>query len=144
MATSCRNIESAVVDAPVEQVWKLVRPLDFSFLKGVEVTACQAEDCDRVGACSTVKYPDGTSQTIQRLELSDLKEFVTYQIIASEPAVSYTSQMVTIRCRPITENNTTLVEWVSLFSNDAGLEVVQDSKYKKLDGLKALKVAVSK
>lgn len=36
------------------------------------------------------------------------------------------------------QTNSTLIEWVSIFSNDASQEVLQDSKYKKRDGFQLL------
>ena len=39
----------------------------------------------------------------------------------------------TISLRKVTSNNSTFIEWITDFSNDATSEVVQDSAFKKVE-----------
>lgn len=55
-----------------------------------------------VGSQRRVTYKDGATQLYKVLELSDLNHFVTYDVIQSEPAVSYSSAIHTIKLRRIT------------------------------------------
>jgi hypothetical protein len=73
---------------------------------------------------------------------SELDRFVSYVVIESEPSVQYMSQVTTLRVRPVTATNASFVEWISDFSADAGTDVIQDSKFKKLDGFKDLSKAL--
>lgn len=115
-------------------MWSIIRPLHFKFLSSVQSVTTE-NGGDLVGSVRIVKYSDGTVQKYRVLECSDLHEFITYEIFESVPAVSVTSAQHTIRLRPITHDNSTLIEWSSTFSNDASAEVLQDSRYKKKEGL---------
>ncbi|KAL7750599.1 hypothetical protein RI367_003941 [Sorochytrium milnesiophthora] len=128
--------ESAVVKAPIEQVWAKTRDATFKFWS--IVSKVDIEDglkAAEVGSVRKVTFKDGTVQRFKLLELSDLEYFATYEVIESTPAVTYSSAVHTIRLRRITKDNTTFVEWYSDFSGDAGADVISDAKYKKKDGL---------
>ena len=52
-----------------------------------------------------------------------------------------TSVIHTISLRRITASNATFVEWITDFSNDATVEIVSDSSFKRLDAFKDLQNA---
>jgi hypothetical protein len=153
-----RVLESAVVDAPIDSVWNCVRNLDFKFLSSVEnaeneeraetCSCCaQGESCSccngQVGSVVKITYKDGTTQRLKRLELSDLQRFVTWEVIESTPAVPYLSTLSTISLKSVSASGQTFVEWHSDFSADAGQDVIQDAKFKRLDAFKDLASRVS-
>jgi len=142
MAT--RVHESGPVDASVERVWDILRPLDFSFLPTVATSVVEDRDSPaRVGSVRRVVFKDGTVQLLKLTELHDANHTLTWDVIMSEPAVSYTSAVHTIRLRRVTASKQTLVELISDYSSDASMEVIEDSKFKKLEFVKALRHAVS-
>lgn len=54
--------------------------------------------------------------------LQSLNHYITYSIITSEPALSYTSAVSTIRCFAVTSGEhegATFVQWSGNFSSDA-------------------------
>jgi len=69
---------------------------------------------------------------------------VTYEIIESDPPIPVMSVVHTIRCRRVSELNTTYVEWTSDYSRDASADVLSDSRFKKLDFFKDLQKAINK
>jgi len=125
--------ESAVVDATIDKVWCLVSDITFSFSSLVKAVE---KDKSLFGGVHVIKYKDGTSQTIQVVEFSELHHFITYNVVVSEPSVKYTSAVHTIRLRPVTVpvggvEAQTFVEWTTDFSNDAKIDVIEDSRFKK-------------
>jgi hypothetical protein len=50
-----------------------------------------------------------------------------------EPALPVSSVLHTFSLKKVTAANQTFIEWSTDFSNDAGAEVILDSKFKKLD-----------
>jgi len=79
--------------------------------------------------------------------LSDLEHFVTYQLVSSSPAVTYSSALFKIEVKEITVSDAgpkVFIEWTTDFSNDASAAVVEDSRFKKRDGFKALAAYVAK
>merc|ERR1712154_661432 len=108
-----------------------------SDVKSVDVKG----DASAVGGTRIINYSDGTKQTVQIMEISDLKRSIAYSVISSEPAVSYTSATHQIQVREVTNpakdcKAQTFVEWTSDFSNDAKIKVIEDSRYKKKEGFK--------
>ena len=82
--------------------------------------------------------------TLKISEISDLKYFITYEVITSDPPAPMTSAIHTIQLRRVTKGSAVFVEWVSDFSSDATLEVIEDSRYKKLEAFGDLEKMVKK
>jgi len=75
MAT--RVWESAVIPAPIEKTWGLLRSLDFSYHPGVLSAEIDGKAShDEVGVTKLISYNDGTKQRIKLIGLSD----ATYSI----------------------------------------------------------------
>ena len=85
-----------------------------------------------------------TKQTVQILEISDVNNSVTFGLIASEPPVGYTSATHSIRLYKVTTTNQTFIAFNSDFSNDANVQIIQDSKWKKREFFKDLTKFVCK
>jgi len=141
---STRVHESGSLDAPIERVWEILRPLDFSFLPTVATSVVEdRENPAKVGSVRRVVYKDGTVQLLKLTELHDGTYTLTWDVIMSEPAVAYTSAIHTIRLRRVTTSKQTVLEAISDYSSDSSMEVIQDSRFKKLELIKALRVALS-
>jgi len=138
MAT--RVHESAIIEAPADTVWGVAKVLDFHFLPNVAKVDLEEKGTTHstVGAVRKVQYKDNTVQRIRLVELSDSQRYVTWEVIESTPAVTYSSVVHTVRVRRVTENNSSYVEFTSDFSRDANAGVIADSKFKKFDYFKAL------
>jgi len=92
-------------------------------------------------------FKDGTAYEVKQEEHSAIHHYITYSVISSEPALSYTSVISTIKCYPVTsgeKENSTFVEWTAHFSTDADAGVIQDAKFKRREALADLAKAVSK
>ena len=63
-------------------------------------------------------------------QISNLRKSFTFEIIISEPSAPFSSAIHTISLKKITMSNSTYVEWVTDFSNDATSTVVMDSSFK--------------
>jgi len=141
MAT--RVWESAVIDAPIDEVWKLVRPLNFSY--NSYVTSAENEGKahdDEVGSIKAITYKDGTTQRIKLIGLSDATWSVSWDVIESEPPIEVYSVSHTIRLRRVTESNQTFATWTTDFSNDATATVTEDQRYKQRENFTSLQKAV--
>jgi hypothetical protein len=137
--SSTRVHESSVLNFRIGDVWSTIAPLDFEWKEQVlRIEIADNVKKNEVGALRTVVYEGGMKQTIKLLELSLLKRTVTWEVITSEPAVTYSSAVHTIRLRPITATNETFVEWITDFSSDAKNEVLQDARFKQLEGFTEL------
>jgi len=140
---STRVWESNVIDAPIENVWALVRPLDFSYLPTVSSSAIEGKlNANEVGSVHVINYKDKTVQKLRLSELSDAKHAVSWDLISSEPAHHVLSASYSIRLRPITQSSATFVEWVVDFSKDVTNEVTQDAVFKARENFKALAATV--
>lgn len=119
---------SAVVDAPVEQVWNVIR--DFNDLPAWHpaITESEIEEghpSDRVGCVRVFKALDGTIVREQLLSLSDGDHTFTYRILESPmPVRNYRAG---VRLLPVTTTNSTFVEWW------AECEVVEGSEQDLVD-----------
>ncbi|KAF2461829.1 hypothetical protein BDY21DRAFT_1651 [Lineolata rhizophorae] len=145
--TTTSVAESAVIDAPLSDVWHLIKLPEFASFW----TALSEGEWVKGASPETdiVKwtFKDGTVQQIKQEEHSSLEHFITYSVISSDPALSYTSVVSRIRCLPVTSGvheGATFVQWSSNFSSDADAGVIQDAKFKRREALADLKKTVEK
>jgi len=136
--SSARVQETAIVAYPIDQVWNVIRPVDFGFW--ANVTSC---DVDSEGV-RKVSFNDKTVQKFRVTEVSDQNHQVTFELIESSPAVEYLSASHTWRLRRVTQDNSTFFEAESVYSKDASLNATEDSKWRKLDLFKELRAALAK
>ncbi|KAK2063260.1 Bet v1-like protein [Colletotrichum caudatum] len=144
--TSTSVVESAVIKAPLSHVWHFIKLQNFqgfwSALKGSEFVKAQ-EETDIV----RWTFKDGTVLEVKQEEHSTINHYITYSVITSQPELSYTSVVSTIRCYPVTSGeheNSTFVEWTGNFSSDADAGVIQDAKFKRREALADLAKAAAK
>ncbi len=145
---STNVFESALINAPIDKVWSLIRPLDNKFQSSVKscvLDNAPKTDAAEVGGIRTITYTDGTVQKIRLTELSDAPRYLlSYEIIESTPAISVMSAVHTIRCRRVTDpGTTTVVEFTSDYSQDATDLVLSDSRFKKIEWFKNLQTAAT-
>ncbi|KAF9405243.1 hypothetical protein BGZ94_003677, partial [Podila epigama] len=129
--------------APLDSVWAKVRPVKLDFWKAVKHVDVHG-GLGEVGSTRKISFNDGAVQEVKIVELSDLEHSVTFDFIQANPPVEFMSALHTISLRKVTANNTTYVEWSAEFSSDAQLAVIEDSRYKRLEGLEDLAKAVAK
>ena len=132
---STHQSESAVLPLPASRAWAQFKGLKLEDLVPGKVKATTWVTGGHGQLDSTLKidYQDGASWTLRVLEISDIRRSIGYEVIAAEPAHSVSSILGQIVIRPVTEDNTTFVEWITDFSNDADAAVITDQKYKKLE-----------
>ena len=113
---------SAIINAPAERVWKLVR--DFNALPKWHPAIASSEiegglPADRVGCVRRfTRRSDGGMLREQLLSLADDTRTFTYNILVSPmPVANYLASM---RFTPITRDNRTFAEWWAVFDVTSG------------------------
>ncbi|GAA5906868.1 hypothetical protein JCM5296_005552 [Sporobolomyces johnsonii] len=139
-------IESAVIDAPLATVWHKIKLNDFSsFWTALKSSGPAPKGVSEEADVHEWIFKDGTTLHLKTEEHSSLRHSISYSVIASEPALSYTSVISTITLHAVTTGahaNSTFVEWTGQFSSDADVSVIEDAKYKRREALADLAKAV--
>lgn len=140
-------IESAVIEAPFSDVWHLIKLQDFakfySALEKSEWVKGTSPDTDIV----RWTFKDGTVLEVKQEEHSTIEHYITYSIISSQPALTYTSAVSTVRLYAVTSGEhagQTFVTWTGNFSSDADADAIEDAKFKRREALTDLAKAVAK
>ncbi|KAF8606573.1 Bet v1-like protein [Ceratobasidium sp. AG-I] len=143
--TSTSLTESALIPFPLDEVWHLVKlksiPKFWSIIKSSEDVNAE----DEVHAAKWT-FNDGTSAVVKLEEHSSIDHFITYSVIESDPPLGYSSVLSQIRLFPITageHRGSTFVQWSAQFSGDAGVDVIEDARYKRKDGFADLSKALA-
>jgi len=129
--------ETAVIAFPVDQVWNVIRPVDFGFWKNV--SSCEVDDA----GVRTVKFNDKTVQKFRVTEISEQNRQITFELIDSNPPVEYLSASHTWSLRRVTQDNSTFFEADTVYSKDASTNATEDSKYRKRDLFNELRAALA-
>ncbi|RYP10177.1 hypothetical protein DL764_000798 [Monosporascus ibericus] len=144
--TSTSVVESAVIKAPLSQVWHQIKLQNFSdwwsALKSSDFVKGTSEDTDIV----KWTFNDGTELEVKQEEHSTINHYITYGVITSKPELSYSSVLSTIRLYSVTSGDlegSTFIEWTGNFSSDADAGVIQDAKFKRRDALADLAKVVA-
>ncbi len=137
---------SAIIDAPVETVWSLVR--DFNGLPTWHPAIASSEiedglDADVVGCVRSFTLQDGTHIRERLLTLSDADRTLTYNF--EKPAFPVENYIATIRLMPVTSGDRTFAEWEATFDEapeDRGkyVEIISNAVFQS--GWTALKAKV--
>ncbi len=125
---------SMVIEAPLKQVWKILRSFDGVALWNPGVVSAKMETghATAVGSIRHLDIADGSNFRETLLAHSDTEHFYTYDILESPlPVINYIS---THRFLPITHTQQTLGIWESRFDcapeNEAEMDrVVGDGIY---------------
>ena len=133
---------SAVIDAPIETVWKTVR--DFNALPDWHPAIARSEiedgrSADAVGAIRSFHLTDGAHVRERLLALDDAGHTLSYNFV--KPAFPVQNYVAVIRLLPITDGNRTFAEWSATFDeapDDAGKFVEIVSTHVFAAGWKAL------
>eukprot|EP00658_Telonema_sp_P-2_P039885 TRINITY_DN284_c0_g1_i2.p1 TRINITY_DN284_c0_g1~~TRINITY_DN284_c0_g1_i2.p1 ORF type:complete len:136 (+),score=34.77 TRINITY_DN284_c0_g1_i2:204-611(+) len=101
--------ESAVIQASVDTVWSSIRSMDFGYNDLIAGAELKSGNCpNEVGSVHELMYKDGTSWTVQLLELSDFRRTLVLDLLERTDGVSVSSCMHQISLKRITQDDTTL------------------------------------
>jgi hypothetical protein len=144
--TSCHQVESCVLNAPVGNVWEGLKSFQFDKMltSHVKTVKFSSGSPNEIGSLFDVEYTDGSVWSHRIVEISESKRIISYELIGATPEISFSSMVTTIRLYKVSDDNSTFVSWESDYSNDVNSHVVQDGKFKKLDYFKDLKKLFTK
>ncbi|BCH23944.1 hypothetical protein MesoLjLc_36120 [Mesorhizobium sp. L-8-10] len=112
--------QSTVIDAPVDEVWRVLRDFNGHERWHPAIAASAIENGDPVDAVGAVRHfrlADGGELREQLLSLSDEKRSLTYCLLeAPLPLMGY---VASIRLKPVTDGDRTFWEWQSEFEPPA-------------------------
>ena len=135
MPTACIQVESAVLDCKIDQGWQLLAEFKLDVMCPGAVTKVEwvEKSAGMIGACAKITYKDGAVWTLRFDEWSEKRHSVAYELMSAEPAAACTSIQGEIEMKRVSMSDQTFVSWLTEFSNDADLTIIQDSKYKKIE-----------
>ncbi len=114
---------SAVLDAPVDTVWRVLRDFNSHYLWHPQVAVSEIENggaADQPGCVRRFRLRDGSELREQLIALSDREYRFTYCILdAPIPLIDY---VATVSLRPVTDGGRTFWEWRSNFRTPPGRE----------------------
>ncbi len=114
---------STIVDAPIQDVWEILR--DFNsherWHPGIRASRIeQGRGVDEIGCVRDFQLTDGSGLREQLLSLSDRDHTLTYCILdALLPLMNY---VASIRLKPVTDGDRTFWSWESRFETPPGRE----------------------
>ena len=142
-----RAYASAVIGAPVDQVWAIIR--DFNGLPGWHPAIIRSEieggkTGETIGAIRSFYLADGAHVREQLVALDDRQRTLFYIFV--KPAFPITNYVSQIRVAPVTDGGGTFVEWSADFDErpeDAGKYVDAVANGVFASGLSALKAKLA-
>jgi uncharacterized protein YndB with AHSA1/START domain len=126
-----RVMRSAVIDAPIERVWRILRDFNSHALWHPAIARSEIEGRDtstQVGCVRNFELRDGNRLREQLLSLDDDDHTMSYCILdGSLPLQRY---LATLQLRPVTDGERCFWLWSSTFDSPSGRE----SEFAKLVG----------
>ncbi|UCE32372.1 MAG: SRPBCC family protein [Burkholderiales bacterium] len=116
-----RVTRSTVIDAPIAEVWRVLRDFNGHDRWHPAVARSQVEDgrhTDQIGAIRNFRLTGGEQVRERLLSLSDRDHSLRYTIVDADlPLQDYVAE---IRLKPVTDGDATFWQWRSTFTVPAG------------------------
>lgn len=116
-------VRTAIVDAPLPEVWEVLRDFNGHDRWHPAVATSQVErggDSDRVGCVRRFRLNDGSELREKLLSLSDLETAFSYCLLDTPvPLFNYVAH---VRLLPVTDGDRTFWDWRSRFDTPKGRE----------------------
>ena len=119
---------------PLNKFWEKLRSFKLDQLcpDKIKSITFQKDCCEgKVGSFVTIVYTDDTVWNVRLTEISDRKFTIAYEVLTSEPELTFTGMTGEFKLIPITMTNECVLTWTTEYSNDCDVQVIQDSKFKK-------------
>jgi hypothetical protein len=128
--SSCLLRESCVLKVPIGSVWEGFKSFELDKISPSLITSCKflSGNPSQLGSTYQVEYKDGSSVVYCIVEMSELKRSITIDMIESTPKMPFSSMLTKISFCKVTEDDSTLVRWEALFSNDVTTEMLKTKK----------------
>ena len=113
---------------PILKAWNILKHFKLTdivptFIKQSEFIQGQPGQIDAV---VRVTFADGAVWELRIVEVSEVRRSLAYEVLTTEPAHMASTIQGSICLKPVTANEQTFVEWVTEFSNDADITVIED------------------
>ena len=118
------NVETCVLPADVNTVWKYIHKLNFKGLMP-NVVAFQSSG-GGVGSVVKVTFSSFATWEYRITEMSERNFTIAYEVVSTEPVHEASSIVGEISLMRISEDNTTFLRWTTDFSNDTDAQVMED------------------
>lgn len=144
---STRANASIIINLPLDHVWRWLR--DFTFpaklIPGIE--SCVMEDGDTpqtLGAIRTTKWAHIGERKHRLIVHSDIDHVMTWELIESNPPAETLAHISSLRCRRVTEGNSTFVEWSGEFSSGTSYDYIQYEQRAYHNNLNDIRTALTR
>eukprot|EP00347_Sterkiella_histriomuscorum_P000132 403377048 len=132
---SLYELESCVLQVPILHAWNILKHFKLqdivpSYVKKSEFTQGAPGQIDSI---VRIDFVDGAVWEIRLVEYSEVRRSIAWEVLTTEPAHKASSIQGSLTLKPVTKDEMTFVEWVTEFSNDADIEVIEDQRFKKFD-----------
>lgn len=119
-------VASTVVNAPADEVWKLLG--DFNglpaWLPGIVASEIRGGGpANEPGAVRVLTLAEGPPVVEVLHSISSLERSVTYEIL--ESALGISNYVSTLSVRPVTDGNRAYIEWSAFFDADPGQDAAE-------------------
>lgn len=136
-------LASAIVKEDIEALWNQLQTMDFSWMPHlVECINENKGEAVKIDDLRTLKFDDGTVQIIAIRGLDSYDHTAMWELVSSDPAVSYSGAIYAVHLVKVTMTGETFMQFTSEFTNDASAAVMMDQKFKLEDYLKHFTVEV--
>jgi len=111
-------VRSTILNAPVEQVWEVLRDFNGFDRWHPAITESAMERslaADKIGAIRKVKLADGAELREQLLTLSDLEMAFTYCLL--DTPIALFNYVAHVKLIPVTDTNSTFWHWEGQFTS---------------------------
>lgn len=114
---------TSVIDAPIEEVWQIVRGFNDLPKWHPDIETSEIEDGlspDTIGCVRNFYLKDGENIRETLLALSDLEYTFSYDMLTT--GLGLFDYISTMELRPITDGDRTYIQWTAEFTTEIGKE----------------------
>lgn len=130
--------QSAVIPLKTDSFWNTIAKLDFKWWNLVESSEFASGGANQINTVVKLTFKDKGTWTIVITGLSSAKRTLEFAILETNPVTTHTSAVHEIVLNEVTFCDETFITWTVDYSSDVTQEVIQDSKFKRIEAFRHL------
>jgi hypothetical protein len=136
--SATRVKQSAVIPRRASALWADIAKLDFKWWGLVSTSTFVQGGENQVNSLVKLVFADGASWTVRVTGISHERKSLEFELVETTPQLSVSGVNHEIVIQEVSLTDQAFISWTADYSSDASPEVIQDSKFKRVEAFRSL------
>lgn len=130
--------QSAVIPVAPSAFWSSLCKLDFKWWNLVAASEFVSGAAGQVNSVVKLTFADKATWTLRVVGISELRKTIEFELLETNPSAGCSSALHELAVHEVTLTGESFFVWTADYSSDASAELIQDSKFKRVEAFRHL------